>query len=261
MGSVMAETRGHDDGARCLNHRRYKLSCDQYDDLLKRSGGVCEICRRPLARTRGSRLAIDHLGPFWAVRGLLCNGCNGLLQDDRADFRTAAEYLASAWWEQQCSALGFPLTIRPEPPVGSAIRNQYGVIWVHLREGAWEAGTQDGHHWTRQSWRDLFDSYGPHNLIPYDLPAAFKDRSAPLDLRWTVENKEGWEGVRLIVGAPEPVARRPEARACDWSPRDSLPWLRTPEETAKALSYFLTPGECARVAQLLLAPEVPEVPS
>jgi hypothetical protein len=251
----VTEARTLPDHEQCVNHRRYRLSCQQYEQLLARAEGICEICRRPLARGPRGKLAIDHCGPQWAVRGLLCNGCNGLLMDDNTDFDGAEEYLANAWWEQQCKALGFPLNIRPEPGIGEAIRNQLGTVWVHLTEDDWEAGTQGGHHWTPLYWEELFELYGPHNLIPYDLAVAFRDGSVPPDLRYTVTQHEDWADIRAAIGAPEPIALRPTARTWDWSLYDSIPWLETPEQTAKALRFFLPQGECRQIGELLLADE------
>ena len=234
---------------RCTVHRRYKLSCEQYEELLDRSGNICEMCRRPLARGPRNHLAIDHCGPMWAVRGLLCNGCNAGLGDDNYTYRNAKEYLANAWWERRCAAIGVPLTLRPEPPIGSAIRNQFGVVWVHLSENEWYGSTRDvyGNSW--KYWSALFDLYGPHNLVSYNLRAAYRDGSMPSNLRYTVENGRDWGSIRTIVGAPKPQARlsnkgRPRG--------DSPPWLETPEQTVAALRGFVTPEECRRIGELLL---------
>ena len=171
---------------------------------MRRADGSCEICRRPLARARGGNLAIDHCGPLWAVRGLLCNGCNKALGDGEGGWSRAAEYLANTWWKQQCAALGLPLGQRPEPAVGAAVRNQFGIVWVRLGEAGWEARTQRNHHWTRKSWDDLFYFYGPHNLVHYDLAGAFRNGSVPPDLRRTVEHERDWAAIRAAVSAPWP---------------------------------------------------------
>lgn len=245
----MTETSTYADHDTCSNHRRYKLSCQQYEGLLDRAGGICEMCRRPLARGPRGRLAIDHLGPLWAVRGLLCNGCNSGLGDGDLGYRNAAEYLANAWWVQQCAMLGFPLTIRPEPEVGSAIRNQLGVVWVHQCKGLWAANTQCGNHWYPRRWEDLFDGYGPHNMVPYDLRAAYWDDSMPDGLRYAVENGLDWGAFRVAVGLSEaPVAEAEPRRGV----RGAIPWLATPETTARILRHYLTKDERLRVAELLI---------
>lgn len=198
----MTETRTLPDHEKCTRHRYYKLSCSQYEGLLRRSGGACEICRRPLARGTCGNLAIDHCGMLWAVRGLLCNGCNKRLGDGEDGWDKAAEYLANTWWKQQCAAAGLPLAQRPEPAVGSSIRNQFGIIWVHLSDAGWEARTQRNHNWTRRTWDDLFYYCGPHNLVPFDLAGAFRDGSVPPDLRYTVEHERGWAAIRAAVASP-----------------------------------------------------------
>lgn len=65
-------THGHN------SHPRYRLTCDEMDQLLARSGNRCEVCDIPAAETTQGHLMIDHdhaLGK-WAVRGLLCHRCN-----------------------------------------------------------------------------------------------------------------------------------------------------------------------------------------
>lgn len=54
-------------------HRYYRLTCEEFDALVKRSEGRCDICG-----VITFLLVIDHdhdLG-LWAVRGLLCPSCN-----------------------------------------------------------------------------------------------------------------------------------------------------------------------------------------
>jgi excisionase family DNA binding protein len=63
------------DHATHWQHRRYQLTCEQFDELLVRAGGRCERCGREVAP-----LVIDHrhdLGSTArAVRGLVCRSCN-----------------------------------------------------------------------------------------------------------------------------------------------------------------------------------------
>lgn len=86
-----------DPHARCA-HRRYKLTCEQYDALIAATRGRCAICDISVAR-----LLIDHdhqLGR-WAVRGAVCRGCNALLRDVDGGRRRPTDavlaYLANAW--------------------------------------------------------------------------------------------------------------------------------------------------------------------
>lgn len=51
----------------------YGLTPEQYDELLRRQGGRCAICR---GRPKSKRLAVDHDHKTGAVRGLLCSRCN-----------------------------------------------------------------------------------------------------------------------------------------------------------------------------------------
>jgi hypothetical protein len=247
IGSATAE-RTLPDHARCDRHRYYKLSCDQYESLLARSGQLCEICQRPPAKQ--AKLLIDHGGSLWAVRGLLCNPCNTRLQHDNAWCPAAKKYLANAWWVQECVKLGYAGDWRPptEPPVGSAIRNQWGIIWVHCEPERWHAPNQDGHGWPQHCWKQIHSSYGPHNLVPYDLHRAIDDQSIPGNVKWTLCNAPGWAELRSVLGLPEP---QPKPRVREWSARDGLPWLRDSESTVRALRSFLTRDECLRVAELL----------
>lgn len=84
-------------------HERYRLTCEDFDDLWEHAEGCCEICRTPAVETPDGKLFIDHAQPygFFAVRGLLCSQCNSLMRYvDRGekDDRRAAAYLANAWF-------------------------------------------------------------------------------------------------------------------------------------------------------------------
>ena len=79
--------------------RKYGLTIPQYDALVAAQGGACAICRQAedkVYRGRVMRLQVDHCHTTGKVRGLLCRACNsgmGLMRDDAARLRTAAEYL------------------------------------------------------------------------------------------------------------------------------------------------------------------------
>lgn len=171
------------DHGRCDTHRHYKLGCDQYERLLARCGQRCEICRASVAGTTAGKLFIDHSGPKWAVRGLLCNGCNTRLRDGRGWFQGSAEYLSRTWWVQECARVGVPSAIAPEPPIGSAIRDQYVTIWVREADGNWHPsgpGSPGVSHW---SWERIYEQRGPHNMAPFDVYGPEGNQSA----RWSVE--------------------------------------------------------------------------
>ena len=73
----------------------YKISEEQYNELLDEQGGCCAICRRPQDYFR-KRFAVDHNHETGKVRGLLCPNCNqalGHMRDDPHLFVRAAMYL------------------------------------------------------------------------------------------------------------------------------------------------------------------------
>ena len=87
--------------------RKYRLTPAQYEEMLSRQGGLCDICRGiPRA---GSRLCVDHAhDETGRVRALLCHRCNlgiGNLMDDPALLRAAANYL-----ERHAPAAAIPQT-------------------------------------------------------------------------------------------------------------------------------------------------------
>lgn len=74
--------------------RKYGLTIQGYDALLKSQGGVCAICGR--TSTTGRNLAVDHDHTSGRIRGLLCDSCNGglgLLQDSEEILEKALAYL------------------------------------------------------------------------------------------------------------------------------------------------------------------------
>lgn len=70
----------HVSGTKCDAHKIYSLSCEDYDALWERSGGVCEACGyEPDRPERGLVIDHDHKYGDAAVRGLLCRWCNTAL--------------------------------------------------------------------------------------------------------------------------------------------------------------------------------------
>jgi len=55
---------------------KFKLSVEQYEEMLASQNGVCKICGRP---PRNKRLAVDHDHETGDIRGLLCGPCNTAL--------------------------------------------------------------------------------------------------------------------------------------------------------------------------------------
>lgn len=80
------------DRARRLK-RKYGITLEDYDKLLKQGGGVCWICGNPPTRRS---LDVDHDHKTGKIRGLLCHMCNqGLprFRDKPENLRRAADYL------------------------------------------------------------------------------------------------------------------------------------------------------------------------
>jgi len=81
--------------------RTYGVDLKWYDAQCASQKGLCAICNEPekvMIRGKPFRLAIDHNHQTGAIRGLLCSPCNraiGLLKDDPATIRRAADYLES----------------------------------------------------------------------------------------------------------------------------------------------------------------------
>lgn len=80
--------------------KRFGITLEDYEQLLKRQNGGCAICEQPetakhkTGKTR--RLAVDHCHKTNKIRGLLCNRCNigiGRFLDNSELLRKAAEYV------------------------------------------------------------------------------------------------------------------------------------------------------------------------
>jgi hypothetical protein len=73
--------------------RKYSMTLEQYNQLLKAQSGQCATCpSKPQTR----RLNVDHNHKTNKIRGLLCFSCNytiGFLKDDPARFESIAAYL------------------------------------------------------------------------------------------------------------------------------------------------------------------------
>lgn len=74
---------------RRLRHR-YGVSREQYENLMRIAGGVCELCGS------GHLLCLDHCHQSELVRGILCMRCNTAMErfDEMPDFTArVAKYL------------------------------------------------------------------------------------------------------------------------------------------------------------------------
>lgn len=91
------------EAAKAYNRKRwlwskYRITPEQYMELLERYEGRCAICRQPESR-EGYMLAVDHDHETGRNRGLLCGQCNtglGKFRDDPFLLRNAMEYLTTA---------------------------------------------------------------------------------------------------------------------------------------------------------------------
>lgn len=75
--------------------KRYGLTIEELDNLLKEAGGVCKICPREPIKW----LVIDHDHVTGVVRGVLCERCNqglGLFNDNVEWLQNAIKYLNNA---------------------------------------------------------------------------------------------------------------------------------------------------------------------
>jgi ribosomal protein L37E len=83
--------------------RKFGITEEQYNEMLKRQKNVCAICHFPERRVRQGQLlplCVDHDHETGQVRGLLCHDCNtglGKFGDEPDTLRRAAEYIEETW--------------------------------------------------------------------------------------------------------------------------------------------------------------------
>lgn len=73
--------------------RKFGITLDEYNALLKKQNGVCAICYRPEI---GKELSVDHCHKTGRVRGLLCAQCNqaiGMFGESVKVLTNAIEYI------------------------------------------------------------------------------------------------------------------------------------------------------------------------
>ncbi len=78
--------------------RRFGITQEQYEAILKKQDGLCAICSKPQGSgtNQDKRLAVDHDHKTGKIRGLLCTNCNpglGFFKDDIVFLKRAIEYL------------------------------------------------------------------------------------------------------------------------------------------------------------------------
>lgn len=79
--------------------RKYKMTVEDYDDLLEEQEGKCGICGTTDPGTSKTRFSVDHDHRTRKVRGLLCSKCNialGGLGDTIERLEKAVAYLKAA---------------------------------------------------------------------------------------------------------------------------------------------------------------------
>lgn len=77
---------------------KYRLTWDDYQDMLASQGAACAICRTVDPKSKSGTFTVDHDHSTGAVRGLLCSPCNlalGHMKDEPERLRAAADYLAN----------------------------------------------------------------------------------------------------------------------------------------------------------------------
>lgn len=169
MPSRVVPSIGHEN----CRHREYRLTCRQYDRLLARAAGECEVCGKPDRENCFGKLFIDHetqLGK-WAVRGLLCRRCNGNIHFPSRQSQRVAAYNANAFYRTLAAEAGVINLCPPEPPMWTALRDHTQRPWRREPEGWWP-------HHPRPTlvqpvtWKSLLFMTGPFNLSPSNLPAS-----------------------------------------------------------------------------------------
>ncbi|WP_147944519.1 endonuclease domain-containing protein [Microbispora sp. CSR-4] len=126
----------HVRAGKLCHHLVYRLDCDEYDRLVKRAGGACELCQRPTPA-----LQIDHdhaVGDGWeGVRGLVCPKCNSHLMRVDAGVvpisEACARYLSNAWYRhlKPGGMHSLPLV---QPGTGNLLR-----WWIRVPDDHWRA--------------------------------------------------------------------------------------------------------------------------
>lgn len=88
--------RGIKSSRRAHLKRKYGITLEEYNNLLKQQQSKCKICGQEETSERNSHLCVDHDHNTGAIRGLLCNNCNralGLFKDNIEVLHNAIIYL------------------------------------------------------------------------------------------------------------------------------------------------------------------------
>lgn len=85
-----------------IMRKKYGISIDDFEALLKFQGGGCALCSKPISKLR-RRMNIDHDHKTNKVRGILCSGCNtglGHLGDTIEGLKKALYYLENTPYDE-----------------------------------------------------------------------------------------------------------------------------------------------------------------
>lgn len=76
--------------------RKYGITPEDYDEILKDQGGKCALCDGTKSGLKGNRMFVDHDHKTGEVRALLCFRCNLMIGHSRENIqvlRNAITYL------------------------------------------------------------------------------------------------------------------------------------------------------------------------
>jgi hypothetical protein len=126
---------------KCQTHKLYLLSCADYDELVERASGRCEICQIRGEDTAHGMLHIDHdpARGIGAVRGLLCSPCNTNLGRSFVPRNLAAAYLARPLFRHRMPT-GYELAVGTSKQI-----RMPDDEWLAFRRAAKTQGTRHVH--------------------------------------------------------------------------------------------------------------------
>lgn len=78
------------------NLKKYGLSIDEYNQMLKKQNNICLICEKEFGSTVLSRPNVDHCHKTGIIRGIICGRCNiGIahFEDNVETLKKAINYL------------------------------------------------------------------------------------------------------------------------------------------------------------------------
>jgi hypothetical protein len=87
-----------DNGRKEQLKKKYKISIQQYEEMLASQRGVCALCGSADRKSKYGHFSIDHCHKTGRIRGLLCYRCNtilGVLGDDEESIWRVLLYVAN----------------------------------------------------------------------------------------------------------------------------------------------------------------------